>query len=292
MRSLTRKGAAALAVCLGIVVPAGAAFGDGADAAPPTPAPAAPAGPTTATTPTTSAPTATTDAPAGPTTTTTTAPPAPDASAATTPTAPTTDAPAPPTTTAPAGPATAAPDAGAPTAVLPGNSAVSVNTTDNTSVFHLAFTIVRSSGPAVSVSNVALAFTSCTNCRSVAIAIQVDLVWPVPTQLTAANMAVAVTSGCTTCDAVAAAFQYVIASGQPMRLSKTGRREVAQIERQLRALRWSGLSGADLMASVNNLAAQLGNVLSTQLVPVHRGEHGDDDRALTSVGDRHGRNDD
>src|SRR5581483_6147829 len=261
MRSLTRKGAAALAVCLGIVVPAGAAFGDGADAAPPAPAPAAPAGPTTTTT----------AAPAGPTTTT--------------------DAPAAPTTTAPAGPATGAPDTDAPTAVLPGNSAVSVNTTDNTSVFHLSFTIVRSSGPAVSVSNVALAFTSCTNCRSVAIAIQVDLVWPVPTQLTAANMAVAVTSGCTTCDAVAAAFQYVIASGQPMRLSKTGRREVAQIERQLRALRWSGLSGADLMASVNSLAAQLGNVLSTQLVPVHR-EHGDDDRTLTSVGDRHGRNDD
>lgn len=214
MRSLTRRTAAALAVCLGVVVPAGAAFADSSGSAPAATGDAAP--------------------------------------------------------------------------VVVGNSAVSVDTVDNTSVFHLAFTIERSSGASVSVSNVALAVTACTNCRAVAIAIQVDLVWPVPAMLSAQNLSVAVTSGCATCDALAAAFQYVIASPGPMRLTRLGHREVERIERQLRLLQSSGLAPADLLARVDTLAAQLGNVLATELVPVHQRERGDDDRPLAPVGDGRG----
>jgi len=211
MRRLTSRTAAALAVCLGIVVPAGAAFGD-----------------------------------------TSTTPPAPSGQA---------------------------------TAVVVDNSAVSVNTADHSSVFHLAFTIVRSSGPSVSVSNVALAVTACTNCRAIAVAIQVDLVWPVPAVLNAENLSVAVASGCTTCDALAAAFQYVVASPQPMQLTRQGRHDVAAIEHQLRALESSGLAPADLVARVDALAAQLGNVLATELVPAHHAERGDDHGVPAAGGD-------
>jgi len=214
VRPLTRRTAAALAVCLGIVVPAGSAFAS-----------------------------ATTDTTSG----------------------------------------------GPSTAVLVDNSAVSVNTTDNTSVFHLAFTIVRSSGASVTVSNVALAVTSCANCSSTAIAIQVDLVWPVPLTLTATNVAVAINSGCATCDALSFAFQYVIASNQRMTLTRRGRHEVAQIEQALAALQSSGLSGSDLTASVTGLATQLGGVLNTELVAVHRGDDGGDreaDARQTGADDR------
>jgi hypothetical protein len=150
------------------------------------------------------------------------------------------------------------------------NAAVSVNTTDNSSVFHLAFTIVRAS----SVSNIALAVTNCTNCRSTAIAIQVDLISPIPTVLSATNAAIAVNSGCVTCDSFAAAFQYVVASDQPMELSDAGRRAVRSIEQQLAALQSTNLSPTDLTARVQGLAGQLGQVLATDLVPVH---HAGDD---------------
>jgi hypothetical protein len=150
-----------------------------------------------------------------------------------------------------------------------------VNTRDNSSVFHLAFSVVRSSGPVVSVSNVALAVTHCSHCSSIAVAIQVDLVWPVPTVLAAQNVAVAVTSGCDTCDALAAAFQFVVASPQRMTLTREGRREMAQIERQLVALQKAGLPAATVAASVDALAAQVGHVLATELVPVH--DHDDAD---------------
>ncbi|HVM66762.1 MAG TPA: hypothetical protein VMU14_17975, partial [Acidimicrobiales bacterium] len=146
---------------------------------------------------------------------------------------------------------------------------MSVNTQDNSSVFHLAFSVVRSSGQVVSVSNVALAVTQCSHCSSTAIAIQVDLVWPVPTVLTAQNVALAATTGCATCDALAAAFQFVVASPQQMTLSGEGRQEMAQTERQLAALQRSGLPASSLTASVDALAAQLGHVLATQLVPAH-----------------------
>jgi hypothetical protein len=166
---------------------------------------------------------------------------------------------------------------------------VSVNTTDNTSVFHLGFTIVRSSGASVAVSNVALAVTSCADCSSTAIAIQVDLVWPVPLTLTATNVAVAVNSGCATCDALSFAFQYVIASNQRMTLTRRGRHEVAQIEQALAALQSSGLSGSALTASVTGLATQLGGVLNTELVAVHRSDEGGDrerDAGQTGADDR------
>jgi hypothetical protein len=204
MRRLTRRTAATLAVCLGIVVPAGSAF----------------AGAT---------PTTTSDGPSS--------------------------------------------------AVVLDTSAVSVNTTNNTSVFHLAFTIVRSTGASVSVSNVALAVSTCLNCRSTAIAIQVDLVWPVPVVLSATNLAVAVNSGCVTCDTLAAAFQYVIASDQMMTLTGRGRDEVAHIERELAALQSSSRPTSAVAERVDGLAAELGSVLNTDLVAVHRGADAGDHHA-------------
>jgi hypothetical protein len=200
MRHLTRRTAAALAVCLGIIIPAGSAFADDA-----------------------------------------------------------------PSITAPST-----------TSVLVDNSAVSVNTTNNSSSFHLAFTVVHSSGASVTVSNLAVALTDCVNCSSTAIAIQVDLVWPVPTTLSATNVSVAVNNDCATCDALAAAFQYVIASDQRMTLTRQGRRDVARIEHQLAALQSANLSPSDLTASVTGLAAQLGVVLNTELVPVRHDHDGGD----------------
>jgi hypothetical protein len=151
---------------------------------------------------------------------------------------------------------------------------VSVNTVDNSSVFHLAFTIVRSSGPDVSVSNVALAVADCAHCRSVAIAVQLAFVWPVPSTLAATNVSVAVTTGCATCDAFAAALQYVIASKDPVALSQRGRSEIERAERQLRALESTGLSPAQLKASITGIADQLGNALGTGVVAAPNGGKG------------------
>ena len=289
MRRFTRRTTAALVVCLGIAVPARAAFADVAS-------PSSPASPSSASSPSSSAsPTSSTDpsSSAGPSSSTD---PSTDSGHG----APDGD-PARSGDRSDAGPGSLSSDRsdagpGSPSSdrspsshaspssrsasVRVDNAAVSVNTTDGTSVFHLAFTIVRSA----SVSNLALAVTTCADCRSTAIAVQIDLVSPIPAVLTASNAAVAVTSGCTSCNAIAAAFQYVVASDQRLTLSHAGREAVRSIEHQLAALQATTLSPVDVTAQVESLAGQLGQVLATDLVPVH--DHDDAGRHNHDGSDR------
>ena len=289
MRRFTRRTTAALVVCLGIAVPARAAFADVAS-------PSSPASPSSASSPSSSAsPTSSTDpsSSAGPSSSTD---PSTDSGHG----APAGD-PARSGDRSDAGPGSLSSDRsdagpGSPSSdrspsshaspssrsasVRVDNAAVSVNTTDGTSVFHLDFTIVRSA----SVSNLALAVTTCADCRSTAIAVQIDLVSPIPAVLTASNAAVAVTSGCTSCNAIAAAFQYVVASDQRLTLSHAGREAVRSIEHQLAALQATTLSPVDVTAQVESLAGQLGQVLATDLVPVH--DHDDAGRHNHDGSDR------
>jgi hypothetical protein len=155
------------------------------------------------------------------------------------------------------------------------NTAVSVDDQNGTSVFHLSFQIARRSGTVVDLSNVAVAVSQCSDCRSVAIAVQIDLVSPVPAELNASNTAVAANVDCEVCDTLAAAFQYVIATPDPVRLTRTGRREIHQIERALNRLGRSDDDPATTSVRIQALAAELSQVLSTQLVPAGGGSHDD-----------------
>ena len=289
MRRFTRRTTAALVVCLGIAVPARAAFADVAS-------PSSPASPSSASSPSSSAsPTSSTDpsSSAGPSSSTDPSTDsghgAPDGDPARSgdrsdagpgsPSSDRSDA-GPGSPSSDRSPSSHASPSSRSASVRVDNAAVSVNTTDGTSVFHLDFTIVRSA----SVSNLALAVTTCADCRSTAIAVQIDLVSPIPAVLTASNAAVAVTSGCTSCNAIAAAFQYVVASDQRLTLSHAGREAVRSIEHQLAALQATTLSPVDVTAQVESLAGQLGQVLATDLVPVH--DHDDAGRHNHDGSDR------
>jgi len=301
MRRFTRRTTAALVACLGIAVPARAAFADVAS-------PSSPASPSSASSPSSSAsPTSSTDpsSSAGPSSSTDPSTDsghgAPDGDPARSgdrsdagpgslssdrsdagpgsPSSDRSDA-GPGSPSSDRSPSSHASPSSRSASVRVDNAAVSVNTTDGTSVFHLDFTIVRSA----SVSNLALAVTTCADCRSTAIAVQIDLVSPIPAVLTASNAAVAVTSGCTSCNAIAAAFQYVVASDQRLTLSHAGREAVRSIEHQLAALQATTLSPVDVTAQVESLAGQLGQVLATDLVPVH--DHDDAGRHNHDGSDR------
>jgi len=147
------------------------------------------------------------------------------------------------------------------------NTSVSVNDQGGSSVFHLSFQIARLSGPNVDVSNVAVALNDCSDCQSVAIAVQIDLISPVPAVLTASNTAVAANVDCELCNTLAEAFQYVVATPEPLRLTPTGRREIHWIERALDRLGRSNEDPADMASQIQVLADDLSQVLSTQLLP-------------------------
>lgn len=154
------------------------------------------------------------------------------------------------------------------------NTAVAVNTKDGHDVFRLAFHVHRVASETVDSTNAALAFASCNDCQTVAVAIQVVLVMSDPMVITPENVALAINQGCSLCDTVASAYQLVLSTGGPVRFTPEGRRRIAEIRRQLHELRNSGLTGEEILARVRALTAELRHVVATQLVPAGRAGSG------------------
>ena len=152
------------------------------------------------------------------------------------------------------------------------NAAVAINTKDGASLFKLAFDIRRVAGDVVDSQNVAVAYSQCERCRTVAIAIQVVLVSSSPSVVTPQNIAVAVNENCTLCETFASAYQFVIGTGGPVRFTRDGRHELNDIRKDLRELRKSELSPAELDAEVQAIVDRLRTVLETELVPVGSGK--------------------
>ena len=169
------------------------------------------------------------------------------------------------TTVVPAGPAAAGEERSG-----RDNVAVAVNTKDGSDVFRLAFQVNRVTSDVVDNTNAAVAFASCNDCQTVAIAIQVVLIMSDASVVTPENLAIAINQGCSACDTLASAYQLVLSTGGPVRLMPEGRRRIAEIRRQLRDLRHSGLTAAEIQARVAALTAELRSVIKTQLVPIGR----------------------
>jgi putative peptide zinc metalloprotease protein len=150
------------------------------------------------------------------------------------------------------------------------NVSVAVNDKDGSSVFKLAFSIARVSGDVVDSSNVAVAYASCTDCQTVAIAIQVVLVTGDPSVVTPENVAIAINDACNLCDTLASAYQIVLGNGARVRFTDEGQRRIAAIRKRLHDLKKSDLTIEQIQAEVAAAVADLKQVLTTELVVVER----------------------
>jgi len=148
------------------------------------------------------------------------------------------------------------------------NTAVAVNTRDNSSVYRFSFKILRVNKDVVDNGNAAVAVASCTDCRTVAMAIQVLLITDDASVVTPTNLALALNVDCTNCETLADAYQWVSSEGDPVRVHFTpeGNRRLAEIRREGHALRHSDLPLLDLQARIEQLAAEVGYVLANDLV--------------------------
>ena len=152
------------------------------------------------------------------------------------------------------------------------NAAVAINTKDGASLFKLAFDIRRVAGDVVDSQNAAVAYSQCERCRTVAIAIQVVLVSSSPSVVTPQNVAIAVNESCNLCETFASAYQFVLGTGGPVRFTQDGRKDLHEIRKDLKELRASDLSAAELDTEVDAIVDRLRGVLETQLVPVGSGQ--------------------
>jgi len=148
------------------------------------------------------------------------------------------------------------------------NTAVAVNTKDGSSLFKLAFSIKKTLQPVVENGNAAVAYASCTECQTVAIAIQVVLVMGDVDTATPENVAIAINQDCTACETLAAAYQFVLSTGGVVRFTQEGRREITAIHKALQDLGKSDLSIEEIVAALDDLTDRLRVVLRDELEPV------------------------
>jgi putative peptide zinc metalloprotease protein len=164
------------------------------------------------------------------------------------------------------------------TSLAQDNTAVAINTTDDSSLFELAFSIKEVGGEVVDQTNAAVAYSSCQECQTVAIAIQVLIVTAEsPGVVMPTNLAVAVNENCDTCTTMALAYQFVV-GGQGLELTRKGRHELDRIRRELQKLGKRGLTAEEIRYRTAALVERLKRVLATELVPrrSHHGREGDD----------------
>jgi putative peptide zinc metalloprotease protein len=148
------------------------------------------------------------------------------------------------------------------------NVAVALNTKDGSSLFKFAFRVTKATGELVDAGNAAVAYASCTECTTVAVAIEFVIVEGSPDVFTPENLAIAENVACDLCDTMALAYQVVIQTDGPVRLTGDGRRRLEELLQELKALEDQELTLAQLHAKVEDLVQQMTDVLSSSLVPL------------------------
>jgi putative peptide zinc metalloprotease protein len=145
------------------------------------------------------------------------------------------------------------------------NAAVAINLRDGSSTFRLAFKITRVNRDVVDSSNAAVAVASCSDCQTVAVALQAVLIFSDASVITPTNFAFAYNLDCERCYTLATAYQFVSTTGI-VRFTTAGNQRIAEIRRQLEALRSVDLSIEEIQARVDVLAGELLDVMRNEIV--------------------------
>ena len=146
------------------------------------------------------------------------------------------------------------------------NAAVAVNTRDGADVFKIAFAIRHVMGDVVDSTNAAVAYSSCTDCSTVAIAIEIVLIQSDASTITPTNIALAINELCTLCTTVAQAYQFVLTTGGNVHFDAQGNRILAEIKSRLEQLKHKEITVAELQAELDAIKVQILDVLRNHLV--------------------------
>jgi hypothetical protein len=117
----------------------------------------------------------------------------------------------------------------------------------------------------VKVRNEAVAHASCRDCGATAVAFQVLLAGRA-TDLTVTNDAVAVNERCESCATFAGAYQFVVAGGGDLRLTRAGAASLRKVQWQVNRIRVARLDPLQAQARADELADQVLQVLLTEVV--------------------------
>lgn len=171
--------------------------------------------------------------------------------------------------------ATASPQpSGDPTTTSGGddNVAVANNTRDGSTVYaiRLKVVILNADPDVVDSGNAAVAAASCSDCQTVAIALEGIVVTGDAEVVAPVNISLAINSGCSGCQTLAYAYQNLQTVDGKVYMTGEGRRKVAELRRQLNALRTSGLDILEVKAVVDRITEEFAGILTSEVVPIGR----------------------
>lgn len=155
------------------------------------------------------------------------------------------------------------------------NTAVAVNTKDNSSVVKFAFQVRRVMNGVVDDTNAAVAAASCENCTTIAVAIQIVMVMNDPDVVTPTNLALALNVECTTCETLASAYQFVFSTGGTVKFTQEGWDALTDIRKAIHELlKADDIDIATFQAELDVLMDQVREVIDNELEPVGQSEAG------------------
>lgn len=94
----------------------------------------------------------------------------------------------------------------------------------------------RITGETVSPVNIAYAEATCTDCQTIAVALQINLVEHGASTVTPENYAIAINQECTRCETEAIALQYVYSVDDPREVPRDVRALIREMERELKTI--------------------------------------------------------
>lgn len=107
--------------------------------------------------------------------------------------------------------------------------------------------------------------TDCTDCRTVAVAVQAVLVKGSPQIATPTNAALAINENCLGCTTYAFAYQYIVSTKERVQLTSRGRERVQLLREQIDAAAHSDLAPDDLNLRLRELAADFRAAIDADL---------------------------
>jgi putative peptide zinc metalloprotease protein len=147
----------------------------------------------------------------------------------------------------------------------PKNSVSVQNTVDGAMRIKAKTKIAEDQGPTIAPENSAFAYASCTDCLTIAVAVQVVLVIGTVHDARPSNAAVAMNYQCLRCHTFAYANQVLIPVDHEVELSDEARERVANLREQIAATAASSDTFDQMSSDLNALTQQLVDVITNDI---------------------------
>lgn len=140
-----------------------------------------------------------------------------------------------------------------------------INRQDGAQRYRGSIAVAEESDGVVDNSNLALAFASCTDCRTAAAAIQIVVLEARASDVRPANAAVAVNAGCLRCMTFAYAKQVLLSPFQPVTIGREARANLRALGREVDALLAADLPFPELDAALDAVATRVEAVVQAEI---------------------------